>query len=46
VRTAVLERGSLYGDDVRPLLMTAEESLDIDAEADLELLEWHLARHR
>jgi hypothetical protein len=26
--------------------MTAEESLDIDAEADLELLEWHLARHR
>jgi len=46
VRTSVLEGGSLYGNDVRPLLMTSEESLDIDTPADLELLEYLLARHR
>jgi CMP-N,N'-diacetyllegionaminic acid synthase len=46
VRADVLQRGSLYGDDVRPLVMNAEESLDIDTSADMELLEYMLARHR
>ena len=46
VRTAVLEGGSLYGNDVRPLVMDAEESLDIDSPADIELLEYLLARPR
>ena len=44
VRTSVLERGSLYGDDCRPLVMSAEESVDVDTAADLELLERLLAR--
>jgi CMP-N-acetylneuraminic acid synthetase len=44
VRTAVLEAGSLYGDDCRPLLMTAEESVDIDTPWDLSLAEFVLAR--
>jgi CMP-N-acetylneuraminic acid synthetase/SAM-dependent methyltransferase len=35
VRTSVLERGSLYGDDCRALVMSAEESLDIDTPRDL-----------
>jgi CMP-N-acetylneuraminic acid synthetase len=37
VRTRVLESGSLYGDDCRPLVMTAAESLDIDGPEDLAL---------
>jgi CMP-N-acetylneuraminic acid synthetase len=44
IRCAVLERGSLYGDDPRALLMTPEESLDVDSPADLEYLELVLAR--
>lgn len=44
VRSAVLERGSLYGDDCRPLLMSPEESVDVDTAADFELLERLLAR--
>ena len=44
VRTSVLDGGSMYGDDCRPLLMAAEESLDVDTAADFELLEWLLAR--
>lgn len=44
VRTGVLERGSLYGDDCRPILMSIEESVDVDTEADFELLERLLAR--
>ena len=40
------QRGSLYGTDVRPLLMTMEESLDLDTPADLALIEWTLARRR
>jgi CMP-N,N'-diacetyllegionaminic acid synthase len=44
VRTSVLERGSLYGDDCRPLVMSAEESVDVDTAADFELLERLLAR--
>jgi CMP-N,N'-diacetyllegionaminic acid synthase len=46
VRASVLEGGSLYGDDVRPLVMDAEASLDIDAPADLDRLELLLARQR
>ena len=44
VRTTVLERGSLYGDDCRPLVMSAEESLDVDTAADFDTLERLLAR--
>jgi CMP-N-acetylneuraminic acid synthetase len=39
VRTRVLEAGSLYGDDCRPLIMSASESLDIDGPDDLVLAE-------
>ncbi|MBI4263986.1 MAG: acylneuraminate cytidylyltransferase family protein [Acidobacteria bacterium] len=46
VRTAVLERGSLYGDDVRPLVMAAEDSIDLDSPSDLEEIECRLARRR
>jgi CMP-N-acetylneuraminic acid synthetase len=45
-RTEVLRRGSLYGDDSRPLVMTLEESLDIDSQSDLELLEYLLLVRR
>jgi CMP-N,N'-diacetyllegionaminic acid synthase len=46
VRSTVLNAGSLYGLDVRPLLMTADESADLDTTADLDLIEVLLARHR
>jgi CMP-N-acetylneuraminic acid synthetase len=46
VRSAVLERGSLYGDDCRPLLMADEESVDLDSPADVARLEVLLARPR
>lgn len=46
VRVSVLERGSLYGDDVRPLLMAPEESVDIDTPFDVDLVELLLARAR
>ena len=46
VRTQVLERGSLYGDDVRPLFMTPEDSIDLDTPSDLELLECLLTHRR
>jgi CMP-N,N'-diacetyllegionaminic acid synthase len=46
VRAGVLERGSLYGDDVRPLEMRPDESFDLDTAADLETLERLLTRHR
>ena len=35
---------SLYGDDSRALVMTAEESVDIDGPWDLELADWLLRR--
>ena len=44
VRTSVLQSGALYGHDVRPLLMTAEDSLDVDTVGDLELAEYFLSR--
>jgi len=46
VRAAVLERGSLYGDDCRPLMMAEDESIDIDTAADLEYAEHVLRRLR
>lgn len=46
VRVSVLERGSLYGDDVRPLMMAPEESVDVDTPADLDFVEFLLARSR
>jgi CMP-N-acetylneuraminic acid synthetase len=46
VRTAVLRGGSLYGEDCRPLVMTPEESMDVDSPFDLDLLECLLARPR
>jgi CMP-N-acetylneuraminic acid synthetase len=46
-RVATLDRGSLYGDDCRPLLMSAEDSLDVDTAWDLSLAELLLgARNR
>jgi CMP-N-acetylneuraminic acid synthetase len=46
VRTSVLTGGSLYGADTRPLIMSADESLDLDTPADLAVLEFLLSRHR
>ena len=43
-RRDVLLDGSLYGRDSRPLVMTAEESVDVDSVWDLELAAWCLAR--
>ena len=43
VRRQVLDRGDLYGDDCRPLMMTAADSVDIDDESDLEYADF-LAR--
>jgi CMP-N,N'-diacetyllegionaminic acid synthase len=39
VHTRVIQGGSLYGDESWPLLMTAEDSLDIDTPWDLRLAE-------
>lgn len=45
VRSSVLlERGTLYGDDVRPFVMPAEDSIDIDEQADLDIAAWLLRR--
>ncbi|HKE87867.1 MAG TPA: acylneuraminate cytidylyltransferase family protein [Vicinamibacterales bacterium] len=46
VRADVLERGSLYGDDCRALLMEPEDSIDIDTMADLDYAEHVLSRRR
>jgi CMP-N-acetylneuraminic acid synthetase len=43
VHAHVIENGSLYGDESWPLLMTPEESLDIDTPWDLRLAESVLA---
>lgn len=45
VRASVLEAGSLYGTDIRPLLMPMRDSHDIDTPEDLELIELMLSRH-
>jgi CMP-N,N'-diacetyllegionaminic acid synthase len=39
VRASVIERGSLYGDDCRALVMSAEDSLDIDSSWEATLVE-------
>ena len=44
VRVAALARGSLYGDDCRPLVMDPESSVDIDGPADFEYAEFLLSR--
>lgn len=43
-RRAVVGQGSLYGADSRPLVMSPEESIDIDTPWDLELAGWLLGR--
>ena len=45
MRLATIEKGSLYGEDCRPLLMDAEDSLDIDSPFDLLIAETILS-HR
>jgi CMP-N-acetylneuraminic acid synthetase len=44
VRTAVLAAGTLYGDDCRPIVMSAEDSIDIDTPWDLSMAELLLQR--
>jgi len=46
VRVATLDGGSLYGGDCRALMMSSEESIDLDSPADFDLLEYLLARPR
>ncbi len=46
VRTAVLDAGSLYGDHCRPLVMGAEESIDVDNAAHLDIAGFYLSRSR
>lgn len=46
VRASVLERGTLYGDDCRPLIMTADDSVDIDDLHDFDYAEFLLNRTR
>jgi len=43
-RTAVLDSGRLYGDTVRPYVMSRQDSLDVDEPFDLELVEAVLTR--
>lgn len=43
-RAVIMEQGRLYGQRTLPLIMTPEESFDIDTPFDLELVEWLLAR--
>jgi CMP-N-acetylneuraminic acid synthetase len=46
VRVSVLERGALYGDDCRPLVMTPADSVDIDDVHDFDYAEFILNRTR
>lgn len=46
VHARVIEGGSLYGNETWPLLMTPEESLDVDTPADLGLGEYLIGRVR
>lgn len=39
VRASVIEAGSLYGQDSRPLMMAPEDSIDVDTVFDLHLVE-------
>ena len=42
----ILEQGQLYGPVNRPLVMSADESIDIDEPRDLEYAEWLLLKRR
>jgi CMP-N,N'-diacetyllegionaminic acid synthase len=44
IRVAQLERGGFYSGDTRALMMSSEDSLDIDSPSDLDLLEFILSR--
>jgi CMP-N-acetylneuraminic acid synthetase len=44
VQARVLEAGSLYGEDSRPLVMSADASVDIDNVHDLQYAEFLLGR--
>jgi CMP-N,N'-diacetyllegionaminic acid synthase len=44
VRKWVLDAGSLYGHDCRPLVMSAAESIDVDGPDDLALAEFMLSK--
>jgi CMP-N,N'-diacetyllegionaminic acid synthase len=46
VRRSVLDRGEIYGDVVRPLVMSASDSVDIDDAEDLRLAEFWLEQRR
>ncbi len=46
VRASVLDRGSLYGDDCRPMVMHAADSVDIDGPEDLALADLLLTRRQ
>ena len=46
VRVDVLEKGSLYGDDSRPLVMNADDSVDIDGAGDISAVERLLDERR
>jgi CMP-N,N'-diacetyllegionaminic acid synthase len=43
VHARVIENGSLYGDESWPLIMTPEDSIDVDSQWDLKMAEWALA---
>lgn len=46
VRVDVLEKGSLYGDDSRPMVMNADDSVDIDGAEDISAVERLLGERR
>jgi CMP-N-acetylneuraminic acid synthetase len=44
VRRHILGQDNLYGHDVRPFVMTLDDSIDIDSPPDLELADWLLRK--
>lgn len=46
VKRPVIESGRLYGEHIRPFLMSAIDSVDVDEMMDLDLVEFWLARRR
>lgn len=43
-RETILNKNSLYGDDIRPCVMSEEESVDIDTQFDFEIAEFLLKK--
>ncbi|MCX6552985.1 MAG: acylneuraminate cytidylyltransferase family protein [Acidobacteria bacterium] len=43
-RQVLIAAQSLYGEDCRPLVMTPEESIDVDSAWELEVVDWLLRR--